>query len=161
MDAGKVIIFTGTGKGKSSAALGLALRQAAKGRQVIFIQFLKSGEIAESELFKRLEPQIRFFRFEKSERAFEEMSDEERREETENLRNGLHFAKKVLDTAECDILVMDEVLGLIDNHIITLEELSGILARRGDTRVIITGVSMSSDYCSIADEISEITTFEK
>ena len=156
MDEGKVTIFTGTGRGKSSAALGNALIQAARGRNVIVIQFLKNSEIVESEFFKRLEPEIRFFRFEKSEEAFRSMDEDRKREEIENLRIGLHFAGKVLDNAECDLLVMDEVLGLIDNDIISSEDLRELLSRRGETEVILTGVSMQSDFCSLADEISEI-----
>jgi len=158
MGTGKVVAFTGSGRGKTSAAIGQALMAAARGEQVIVIQFLKGREIPDSDLFRRLEPEIRIFRFEKSDRTFDSMTPEEKEEEVLNLRNGLHFARKVLDTAECDLLVMDEVLGLLEEGIMTAKELEELLENRMDTDVILTGNTMSSSICSCADEISEITT---
>ena len=63
---------------------------------------------------KRLEPEIKIFRFEKSDEDYVNLSEERKTEEWQNIRNGLNFAKKVLYTGECSLLILDEVLGLID-----------------------------------------------
>ena len=116
MKHGKIKIFTGTGRGKTPAALGLALQTAAEGGQVTIIQFLKGRGLGESEFVKRLEPEIKLFRFEKAEDCFDDLSEEEKKEAIMNIKNGLNFARKVLSTGECDLLVLDEVLGLVDNE---------------------------------------------
>ena len=115
---GKIQIFTGEGRGKTPAALGEALMAAALGKQVVIIQFLKGRGLQESLYQKRLEPEIKLFRFEKSDCDFFELSEEKRKEEVHNIRNGLNFAKKVLTTGECDLLILDEVLELTGNSLI-------------------------------------------
>ena len=62
------------------------------------------------------------FRFEKSDSNFVELSNEQKADEIINIRNGLNFAKKVLCTGSCDLLILDEVLRLIDNGKITLKQ---------------------------------------
>ena len=66
MASGKVMIFMGDGYGKSAAALGIAMKRASENDRVVIIQFLKGKGITESEFTKRLEPEIKIFRFEKS-----------------------------------------------------------------------------------------------
>ena len=159
MKHGKIKIFTGTGRGKTPAALGLALQTAAEGGQVTIIQFLKGRGLGESEFVKRLEPEIKLFRFEKAEDCFDDLSEEEKKEAIMNIKNGLNFARKVLSTGECDLLVLDEVLGLVDNEIITVEELKDILAAKSEsTTIVLTGITLSDDICMLADEVSKLET---
>lgn len=158
MSDGKVTIFTGSGHGKTPAALGTGLQYASAGKKVVVIEFLKGKGLKNSDFIRRLEPDIKLFRFEKSTKPFSEMTEAERSDDIVNMRNGLHFAGKVLDTAECDLLIMDEVLGLVDNKIITVEDLQDLVSRRGETDVILTGIAMDTRVCAFADEISEIHT---
>ncbi len=160
MEKGMVHIYTGDGRGKSPAALGRAIQAAAAGQQVMIIQFLKGKGLDDSEFVRRLEPEVRLFRFEKSDENYEELSEEKKAEEVMNIRNGINFAKKVLSTGECDLLILDEVLGLIDKHIITVEEMMQLVEQRGDTNVILTGIALEDDICFIADEVSKIETMK-
>ena len=57
-----------------------------------------------------------------------------------------------------DILILDEVFGIVDNGIITEEELLGVLSQRGLTDVILTGAQTKNGICRFADEVSEINT---
>lgn len=66
------------------------------------------------------------FRFQKREDSFEDLTPQEREEEIPNLANGLNFAKKVLATGECDVLILDEVLGLVEQGIATVEEIHAL-----------------------------------
>lgn len=159
MEQGEVQIYSGDGHGKSSAALGRAVQAAAAGKEVIFIQFLKGLE--DNGFMKRLEPEIKFFRFEKSEANFNDLPEKVKADEIQNIKNGLNFAKKVLATGVCDLLVMDEVLGLIDNGIITVEDLKSILDARSDgVKVVITGIHLCDAVGMLADEISKIETIK-
>ncbi len=155
MNQGIIQVYCGEGHGKSAAALGQAVQAASLGKNVVIIQFLKN--LGDSELIKRLEPEIKVFRFEKSEKNFEGLSESEKREEAQNIRNGLNFAKKVLTTGECDLLILDEVLGLIDNHIIEVEELRAILeTKTEDESIILTGIELNDETCIVADEVYTI-----
>ncbi|MGN0366931.1 MAG: cob(I)yrinic acid a,c-diamide adenosyltransferase [Suilimivivens sp.] len=161
MEQGLVYIYSGDGHGKSPAALGKAVMMAASGKSVVIIQFLKGKGLADSEFLSRLEPEIKIFRFEKSDVNFDELSEEKKIDEILNIKNGLNFAKKVLATGECDLLILDELLGLIDNEIITVEELTNLLdARDEETDVILTGISLNDEVCMLADEVSKIETLK-
>ena len=159
MAEGKIYIYGGTGHGKSPAAIGCGLIAAAKGANVVIIQFLRGKGLTEDSYARRLEPEIKLFRFEKSDVEFGSLPKEKQEDEVKNIRNGLNYAKKVLSTGECDMLILDEVLGLIGNGIITVEDLKNVLgARDGETDVIMTGVPISSEICSLADYVTEIRT---
>ena len=76
------------------------------------------------------------------------------------MRNGVNFAKKVLSTGECNLLILDEVLGLIEKNIISVEDVENLLNQRGETDVILTGISLNDEICSLADEVSKIETLK-
>lgn len=160
MKRGTIHIYSGDGHGKSPAALGRAVSMACQGKSVVIIQFLKGRGLEDSEFLRRMEPEIKLFRFEKSEGNFAELSIEQQADEIINIKNGLNFAKKVLCTGGCDLLILDEVLRLIDNGIISVEELKGILDMRSDESmdVIMTGTTLSADVCVLADEVTRLVT---
>lgn len=157
MKNGKIEIICGNGSGKTALALGRGIQALTKQKDVIIIQFLKGNQKQEDlDVIKRLEPQMKMFRFEKSDCYFEHLSEEEKQEELFNIRNGLGYAKKVLCTGECDLLILDEVLGLLDLSIISEEELETILACRDEADVILTGKTLSGRIGRIADQIDQI-----
>lgn len=161
MAEGKVYVYGGTGHGKSPAAIGCGLIAAARGARVVIIQFLRGKGLTEDEYARRLEPEIKLFRFEKSNENFEQLPRQKQEEEVKNIRNGLNFARKVLNTGECDMLILDEVLGLLDNGIITLEDLQGVLSLKGDeTDIIMTGIPVDERICALADYVTEIRTIQ-
>ncbi|MCM1090886.1 MAG: cob(I)yrinic acid a,c-diamide adenosyltransferase [Butyrivibrio sp.] len=158
MEKGSVYIYSGDGRGKSPAALGRAVQTAAAGGRVVLIQFLKGKGLQDSEFLRRLEPEIKLFRFEKSDENYEELSEARKQEEIDNIRNGIGFAKKVLTTGECDLLILDEVLGLVEKGILKAEDLKSLLDDRDETDVILTGINLSDEVCVLADEVSKIET---
>ena len=117
----------------------------------------KTGNL---EVLKRMEPELKVFRFEKSDRYFAELSDAEKKDEEINIRNGLNFAKKVLVTGECDILILDEILGILDEGIISLEELKALIcqARQSEAELIMTGTVYPQELDEYADEITKVQT---
>ena len=64
----------------------------------------------------------------------------------------------MLATGECDLLVLDEVLGLVEKGIVDGEELKGILDGREETNIILTGINLPDSICILADEVSKIET---
>lgn len=161
MAKGEIYIYSGEGKGKSAAAIGRAVQMATNGLSVVIIQFLKQKGLEDSEFLRRLEPQIKLFRFEKSGETFELLSEEKKREEILNIKNGINFARKVLATGECDLLILDEVLGLVEKGIVEEAQLKAILESREDTSVILTGIRLPQAICELADEVSRIETVKR
>lgn len=157
MEQRVVQVFYGQGKGKTSAAVGQCIRAASLGQRVIIIQFLKGKDAEEFNFLERLEPDIKLFRFEKSEGFYKELSAAQQKEERQNIRNGFNFAKKVIDTGECDVLVLDEVLGLIDLDIVSEEEILQLVSFKEDySRLVLTGWELPETIARQADIISRI-----
>lgn len=158
MAKGLIYIYTGDGRGKSPAAIGRAIQAAVAGKRVVIIQFLKGKGLEDSEFLRRMEPEIKLFRFEKSDENFEQLPEEKKQEEILNIRNGMNFAKKVLTTGECDLLILDEVLGLVEKGIVSVEDIKVMLECREETGVIMTGIKLTDEICVMADEVSKIET---
>lgn len=158
MAKGLIHIYTGDGRGKSPAAIGRAVQAAAEGKRVVIIQFLKGKGLGDSDFVRKMEPEIKLFHFEKSDENYEELSVKKKKEETGNILNGINYANKVLATGECDLLILDEVLGLIEKNIITVEELKNLLENQGETDVILTGITLNEEIRVLANEVSRIET---
>ncbi|MBQ1721368.1 MAG: cob(I)yrinic acid a,c-diamide adenosyltransferase [Lachnospiraceae bacterium] len=157
MEQGKLQVYYGNGQGKSSAALGNAIRAAGNGKRVYIVQFMK--EQNNIDLIARLEPEVKVFRFERCVECFQDLSDEQKEEEKQNIINGLNFAKKALVTEECDLLVLDEILGVVEEGMTTEEELLNVLkARSLFTSVILTGTNLPESIKDFADEVMNIVS---
>lgn len=152
-------MFCGKGSGKSSAALGRAVKAACEGKSVIMIQFLKGKDAAEPGFLRRLDPEIRLFSFDKFAKPFNELSPEEREEERAHIQNGLSYARKVLSTGEADVVVLDEILGLPEKGVADKEEIRALIqACSEDLELILTGQDRCEDLWPYVDEVSEVIT---
>ncbi len=160
MKKGIVQVVCGESKGKSACAVGMAVKAAGRSKNIVIIQFLK-GKNEETEISKRLEPEIKVFSFEKSEKHYCDLNEEERQEEAANMKNGVNFAKKVLSTRGCDILVLDEILGLVDCGIIEAMDIERLLeARAEDVDVILTGIVFPEELSCCVDRVSRIESVD-
>ena len=150
-----VITYYGEGAGKSSAAMGHALRYASQGKTVYVIRFLKEQIV--SDYLQRLEPELKIFRFERLAVSFDDMTEDERTEEKKNILNGINYAHKVLGTGECDLLVLDEVLGAVCEGVLPEDDLLDALKQRASgTDVILTGREITAGVADVSDQILEI-----
>ncbi len=154
MNDGSILAFCGEARGKTAAALGIGIREASRGKSVVMVRFLKGKSMTGNELFSRLEPEFRVFSFEKYTKCFQDLSEEEKRDEVQNIRNALNYANKVLVTGQCDLLILDEALRLFDNDIISVEEFTGILSARPEgVSIIMTGTNIPDEIAGYTDEI--------
>lgn len=151
---GLVQIYCGPGKGKTSVAIGQAIRAVGHGKTAIVIQCLKGRATSELDYLSVLEPSVRLFRFEKKDKYYEDLSDEEKQEENCNIRNGLNYARKVLVTQECDMLILDEILGAVEFGIITEEEVEELIRTKDEeTELILTGNVVPERLREAADRV--------
>jgi cob(I)alamin adenosyltransferase len=155
-------VYCGNGRGKTTLAIGQSLRASAQGKSVIIIQFLKGKERRELDFLEEIENlDIKIFRFEKMDSCYEELSEQEKEEENRNILNGLNFARKVIATQECDFLLLDEILGLLDNGITTEETIEDILKLKDKSmHILMTGRELPEGLRKYVDSITILTTEE-
>ena len=158
MEKGTVQIIYGSGGGKSSLALGRWIDAISKGKTAIIIQFLKGNLNADRlAVIDRLEQELQVVRFEQSVESFANLREEEKAKELMNIHNGLNYAKKVMTTGECDFLVLDEVLGLVDQNIVSVEELHKLLSAREESMsLVLTGTVLPEGLKQEADVITHL-----
>jgi cob(I)alamin adenosyltransferase len=157
---GLVIVFTGDGKGKSSAALGITLRASGHKMYVSFLQFIKSpsetGETGEARAAERLAPEIEFVSLGK---GFVNCCgntmplDEHKKAAGE----ALAAARKRMHSAAWDIVVLDEInnavtLGLIDIR----DVLDLVRSKPPELHLILTGREAHPDLIAAADLVTEM-----
>ena len=88
--------------------------------------------------------------------------EEEKKEQDHFIYNGLKYAHKVIDTRQCDMVVLDEVLGLLDLGLLKTEELVEMLENRSDDQTIImTGRQIPEALIPYADAVYEISTIKE
>ncbi len=156
MDKGYVQIYTGNGKGKTTAALGLALRACGQGLRVKIIQFLKSRDCGELRELKQLD-QIEIIRGEESSKFSCAWSEGDRaiiREESKRL---IAQVMKWLADDQVDVLIIDEALGALSCQVIDLEDIYRLLDARGEhVEVVLTGRNAPQELIDRADLVTEM-----
>lgn len=159
MDKEMTEIYCGNGRGKTAMALGQGIRAATQGKSVIVIQFLKGKEPRALDFLENIDGlDIKIFRFDKHEQCYDDLNEEEQAEENLNILNGIHFARKVVVTDECDFLILDEILGLFEYGIISTEKVTDILKVKSDSmHMILTGRNLPDELRGYADRITTVT----
>ena len=163
MRQGQVSIYYGEGKGKTSIAVGRGLRAIGEDLHVVMIQFLDHYNSKEISLLKKLEPDFRIFRFEKD-RSPEVMADADtnetiHREISGEIRNAFNFTKKILDTGECEVLILDGILECAERGFLTEGDLEELIEKRPESMdLILTGRNMPVCLKEKAESIYRIYT---
>ena len=154
MKKGLIIVNTGDGKGKTTAALGLALRAAGHGMKVCFIQFIKgSWKYGELEAVKKFADTIDFHVMGK---GFTWKS-ENLEEDKAAARRAWDLAKKAMASQKYRLVVLDEFTYLLSYGMIPSDEAIEALKRKpADVHVLITGRGASRELIELADLVTEM-----
>lgn len=159
MEQGTITVFCGSGMEKTTCAIGEALRAAQSEKSVILIQFLRGKVVQLEQMLKQLDPSLKMFSFEKFEKPYAALTAEEREEEIGNVKNGFNYAKKVLSVNECDILILDNVLDLMEFHIIEMADFLSLLAAKDEgVDLYLTGQHCPIGLVSHTDRLVELKT---
>ncbi|HEY5575242.1 MAG TPA: cob(I)yrinic acid a,c-diamide adenosyltransferase [Clostridiaceae bacterium] len=152
MSKGYIQIYTGNGKGKTTAALGLSLRAVCAGRKVFFGQFLKGMNYSELDAGKYL-PGFDLQQFGTDSFIFEKPGQED----IDAAMGGLERAEEVLASGEYDIVVLDEVNLAIHYGMFTAAELIEVLDKRDQkVEVVLTGRYAEISLIEKADLVTEM-----
>ncbi|MDP4144313.1 MAG: cob(I)yrinic acid a,c-diamide adenosyltransferase [Bacillota bacterium] len=157
MEKGYVQIYTGDGKGKTTAAIGLGVRAVGNGLKVYMIQFLKSWQTGELNSLKSLEPNFKIFRFEKHRGFFWTLNEKEKSELKEEIQEAYQFGMKAMVDRNCDILILDEIMGAFNNGLITEEQLISLINNKPENiELVMTGRNVPEAVINLADLITEM-----
>lgn len=152
-------VYCGSGRGKSAMAIGQSLKAAALGKSVIIIQFLKGKERRALDVLEELDNlDIKIFRFDKHGRCYCDLNEQEKEEENRNIMNAMNFAHKVIATEGCDFLVLDEILGLFDYGLTTVEAVAELLKKGDNMHIVMTGLKIPEELRPFVDCVTTLTT---
>lgn len=150
---GYIQVYTGNGKGKTTAAFGLALRAAGAGMKVFIAQFVKGKAYSEIEAVRQYLPGITIRQYGRG--CFIVKSPEE--EDIRAAREGLDEVSKVIASGAYDLVVLDEATIAIWYKLFSVDELNGILDRKPDsTEIVITGRYAPIELTDRADLVTEM-----
>lgn len=150
---GYIQVYTGNGKGKTTAAFGLALRAAGAGMKVFIAQFVKGRPYSEIEAVRQYLPGITIRQYGRG--CFIVKSPEE--EDIRAAREGLDEVSKVIASGAYDLVVLDEATIAIWYKLFSVDELNGILDRKPDsTEIVITGRYAPIELTDRADLVTEM-----
>jgi cob(I)alamin adenosyltransferase len=151
---GLVQVYTGDGKGKTTAALGLALRAAGHGMNVYMIQFMK-GDIHYGELKAQENiPNLKIVQFGKP--TFVNKADPAI-EDIELAQLGLDHAKVIIEEGEYDIVILDELNVAIDFKLVEIEDVINIISSKPrHLEIIITGRNAKKEIIDLADLVTNM-----
>ena len=154
MKKGLLMVFTGNGKGKTTSALGMALRSAGHGLNVCFIQFIKgSWKYGEMEAVKRYED---FIDFHVMGNGFTWKSKDPEKDK-KTAQQAWQFAREVMASGRYHLVVLDEFTYLPHYDMIDLQEVLDTLASKpSNLHVVITGRNAPQELFDAADLVSEI-----
>jgi len=155
---GLVIVNTGNGKGKTTAALGTALRACGYGQKVLMIQFVKGPWKSGEQLAAgRLAPEFELVKTGKG--FFKIMNDRLPEEEhKEAARLGLELAKEKVLSGAYDLIILDEINNAIADGLLPVESLLELLDVRPETlHIIITGRNAHPKVIERAHLVTEMT----
>ena len=153
MTKGCVHILTGDGKGKTTAAIGLALIAVSSGLKVFFAQFVKKGEYSEINAFRRLGDQITVEQF-----GLARFTDTESNpEDILAAQNGLSRVRTIMAENRYDMMVLDEITLAIKFGLIAENDLMELIVNKSHSlELIITGRYASPRVIEIADMVTEM-----
>ncbi|MEM3507407.1 MAG: cob(I)yrinic acid a,c-diamide adenosyltransferase [Candidatus Bathyarchaeia archaeon] len=152
---GLIHVYTGDGKGKTTAALGTALRAIGWGFKVYFIQFLKRKSILKEGAFKVLNKNPNFKHKAFGAGAF--IIEKPLRKDYEEARKALTFSKEVIMSKEYDLVVLDEIINAINLKLIAIEDVLDLIKNKPkNVELILTGRDAPKDLLDFADLVTEM-----
>lgn len=153
---GLIHVYCGDGKGKTTCALGLALRAAGAKMNVVIIQFLKGSDTSELLSLKNI-PLISVLRNTQDFGFVNSMTPQQLEEVKQMHNDNLNIALRLIETEKCDLLILDELTYVYDMKLIDTEKIDSLIKNKPENlELVITGRNPSSIFIDNADYITEM-----
>ena len=161
-------VYTGDGKGKTTAALGLAMRAIGRGWRVMMIQFMKWGQYGEHIAAKRLAPQLTILCMGPGDERDAVCADghwvdpeHPSQEDIDAAEAALHHATHIINASEYDMVVLDEILTALACRLITVEDvLKLIRSARDGAELVLTGRAAPTEIIDTADLVTDMKSLK-
>ncbi len=159
---GLIIVYTGDAKGKTSAALGAAMRALGHGWKVLMIQFFKGDwpvVYGELELAKRLHPQFEVLQLG---RGFVKIMGDKKpfAEHVEAAKAAMQLTRERMESGQYDVIILDEInyaIGYMDFKLVELEDVLQLLRDKpSEMHIILTGRNAHPKVVELADLVTEM-----
>lgn len=155
LQRGFIQVYTGNGKGKTTAALGLVLRAAGAGLTTCMVQLMKDYPYAELQSLRRLKPWVRLKRYGND--KFARQKNPPGPEDLRAARQALNQARRAMISGEYDLVVLDEICVAIYCGLLTTEAVVALLEEKPrNVELILTGRYCPQQLIEQADLVSEM-----
>lgn len=153
---GLIHIYCGDGKGKTTAAVGLAVRCAGRGNKVLLVQFLKSRDSGELYSLAKL-PDIEVMRGKESKKFTFQMNEEEKHALLIEHNKMFEQVLAKIKNVGYSLLILDEVIGALNAKVFEMPKLIEFLRHKPENlEVVLTGRNPAPELVEIADYVSEM-----
>jgi cob(I)alamin adenosyltransferase len=150
---GYVQVYTGDGKGKTTAALGLALRAAGAGLKVYVCQFMKKGDYSEIKALDRYSDLITVKQF----GTGKFINDKPSPEDVAAAQDALAEVKKIFSKGSYNVLIMDEANVAVHLGLLSIDDMKElILSRPENMELVVTGRNAPRELMEMADLVTEM-----
>jgi len=153
MKTGYIQVYTGNGKGKSTAAFGLAMRAAGAGLRVFIAQFIKAGNYSEIRAMSQFKALVKVKQF----GAGRFIRGKPSEHDVKAAQKGIDEVRRVLIQSEADVVIMDEINVAIAAGVVPLKDLLTLLELRPDgVELVLTGRRAAPALIRKADLVTEM-----
>ncbi|MDQ2973612.1 MAG: cob(I)yrinic acid a,c-diamide adenosyltransferase [bacterium] len=159
-----VVVYTGEGKGKTSASVGLMARALGTGWKVAFIQFIKHWNVGEHDFIAQIEPiygdRLRFYKggkgfYNAGDISAKDISEDEHKKAA---KDTYEIALGAVESGEFDLVICDEINNAVHDGLLTKNDLEKLIKGRAETTSLcLTGRNFPHQLCSIADIVTNMT----
>lgn len=155
MEKGFTHIYTGNGKGKTTAAIGLAIRAAGYGLKTCFIQFMKDFPYNEKMILSALKEQITLFHYGNDAFVFAKKPPSD--EDIKAFRNGFNKALDIMSNQQHDLLILDEIFVCLYFDLCNEDDILTLIAEKPEgMELVLTGRYCPEHFYTYADLVTEM-----
>ncbi len=154
---GLTIVYTGKGKGKTTAALGIALRATGYKKKICMIQFIKgSWHYGEMESSKRLEPEFEMVAIGKGFVGI--IDDKSPKEDHQKIaKEAIRISNEKIQSGKYDIVILDEINYAVNLNLISLDDVLDLIKSKPENvDLVLTGNYAKEEVIEVADLVTEM-----
>jgi cob(I)alamin adenosyltransferase len=150
---GLIHVYTGNGKGKTTAAIGLGIRAIGEGLKVVMIQFMKGRRYSELDVLQHIK-NFTVVQFGRDEFVLKEKPEQI---DIDLAQKGLSYAKDIMQNDGYDLVILDEINVAVDFNLISLKDVIELIEHKPESlELVLTGRYASPEIIKHADIVSEI-----
>lgn len=154
---GLIHIYTGEGKGKTTAAIGLSIRALGNGMKVLLVQFLKGSDTSELKSLKLFEPDISVMRGFNCKKFVWNMTPEEIQNASTEAASIFAEVKELILKGQYDLVILDELLGILSLKFLEVASVFQLIEDKPKhVELVLTGRCAPQELIDKADYVSEI-----